>query len=506
MLGFLQVITIGGMVLLTFLIYQALGPKRSSLLISKQEKKDWDVLVERELGSWLTGSNIFATITSLATVYIFFIGNTYFFGGWVFAAVITLLVGGYVTNAVTRAVLRRPDIAARICGDDQSASVFLALFRGDDIRSQRATRVIKYITVLNIAAILWMDFAVFADVSSRLIANDDFVLSLILLGVCGFSVMYFTLKYGLRGFVFADLFQSPLIVFGTLVLLIGSVIVIGNALAIQTGESDYLSVFSKLGSVLGTPAISPVGGILFVISCLFLNSFILLVTPPHWLRMWVFGDKEIRLQIRSLVGTCAVWTALILVGALASIAITLDPPEGTPGSIDVVVYFLRRLTEDGSYLFAVAFWIAGMAALFASADVQIYSLWLLKNYEVSSGRLDPDARMDQLPFLYSGIAAIAFTLVYGVVRYYQVPFDRLVFVLLPSCLAIVPSLVLAIRGVRQTQILPLVAITAYAGLSAVALLSDQYGEEFAVAAPIAPLLISVVALFWPKGASHGETT
>ena len=162
MLGFLQVVTIGGMVLLTFLIYRALGPRRSSLILEKRETG-----VGRsypELGSWLTGSNIFATITSLATVYIFFIGNTYFFGGWVFAAVLTLFVGGYVTNAATRAILRRPDIAARIDSDDQSASVFLALFRGEDAKSQQATRVVKYITVLNIAAILWMDFAVFADV------------------------------------------------------------------------------------------------------------------------------------------------------------------------------------------------------------------------------------------------------------------------------------------------------------------------------------------------------
>jgi hypothetical protein len=318
--------------------------------------------------------------------------------------------------------------------------------------------------------------------------------------------MYFTLKYGLRGFVFADLFQSPLIIFGTLILLVGSVVVIGNAVAIQTGETDYMSVFLKLWSALGTPAISPVGGILFVISCLFLNSFLLLVTPPHWLRMWVFGKKEIHLQIRSLAGTCAVWTALILVGALASIAITLNPPPGTPGSIDVVVHFLRELTEDGSYLFAVAFWIAGMAALFASADVQIYALWLLKNYNVGSGKLDPDARMDQMPLLYSLLAAAGFTVIYAIVRYYQVPFDRLVFVLLPSCLAIVPSLVLAIRGVRQTPLLPAAAITAYASLSAVALLSNRFGEEFAVAAPIAPLLISVVALFWREGASHAQTT
>ena len=69
--------------------------------------------------------------------------------------------------------------------------------------------------------------------------------------------MYFTFKYGLRGFVFADLFQSPLIVFGTLALLVGSVVVIGNALAIRTGQSDYMAVLLQLGSVLGTPPSPP---------------------------------------------------------------------------------------------------------------------------------------------------------------------------------------------------------------------------------------------------------
>lgn len=263
---------------------------------------------------------------------------------------------------------------------------------------------------------------------------------------------------------------------------------------------------SKMNSALSTPAISPVSGVLFAISCLFLNSFLLLVTPPHWLRLWIFGEKENRLQVRSIAATCVVWSALILVGALASVVLSLEGSAIPPESNQVVVYFLRRLTEDGSSLFAVAFWVAGMAALFASADIQIYALWLVNAYNPRTGQLAKEVSAGKRPFIYSILSAAFFTLAYWAVRYFHIPFDRLILVLLPSCLCIVPSIVLALRGMQQNVFWPGSALALYIIASLGALLSATYGEVLSVAAPTLPLLVSLGALIWPNGGVAHEQT
>jgi hypothetical protein len=317
--------------------------------------------------------------------------------------------------------------------------------------------------------------------------------------------MHFTIKFGLRGFVFADLFQSPLIILGSFILLFGSLTVVVRELSIRDGVSDFGAVALQMRSVLETPAISTTSGILFSISCLFLNSFLMLVTPPHWLRMWAFGRKEITLQVRSIIGTSLVWLILVVIGALASVYVSRNAPAALPGSNEVVVLFLNALAAKGSMLFAVAFWIAGMAALFASADVQIYSFWLVHSYNTKSGALSPTQKLDQMPLLIALSASILFSVVYVLVRHFALPLDRLVLVLLPSCLTIVPSLIIAIRGAKQEPIYPAVSIALYILFGIGTFASRDHGESFSVAAPIGPLLISFAAFFLAKRDGNGAT-
>jgi hypothetical protein len=495
MLIALQALTIVAMIVATFLIYQSLGPRRRGLTFSRSEKEEWDQLAKRELGSWLTISNIFGTLTSLATVYVFFIGNTNRFGWWIFAAVVTMWSSSFVTNYCTGVLLKQPKIAARLSGDDQTSANLLSIFWDETRADRHATAIIRWICLVNVSVILWMDFSVFADVSSRLISPNDLATGLILIFFCSSSVIYFTMKYGLRGFVFADLFQSPITIGGTLALFIGAVVVIGGFLARRPEIGNYSTVLLQLNNAMRTPDISVAGGMLFCLSCLFLNSFFVLATPPHWLRLWMFGNKETKLQVKALSITSVLWVFLIGVGALAATDISITGPGQGANSNEVVVFFLHHLTTFGSPLFAVAFWLAGMAALFSSADVQIYSFWLVQRFNTRSGKLG-DTSFERLqPLKWSLAAGATFSVLYYAVRALNVPFDQLVLVLIPSCLTIVPSIVLAMRGLKQQPIFLWVSIVLYGFFAIMGLVAGERAQVFAVAAPIMPLAVSVVTFF-----------
>ena len=162
MLEILQILTISGMIGATFLAYQALGPRRRTFAYTRAEKDAWDRFTSGALGNWLTSCNIFASITSLATVYVFFIGNTRKFGWWILLPIVTIWAGAFVTNYFTRRLITRPDFAAKLAAGEESAGVILTLFLDGAKSGLRAASIIRYVTIINILAILWMEFSVFA--------------------------------------------------------------------------------------------------------------------------------------------------------------------------------------------------------------------------------------------------------------------------------------------------------------------------------------------------------
>jgi hypothetical protein len=169
MLEILQILTISGMIGATFLVYQALGPRRQTFTYTREEKKAWDRFTSGALGDWLTSCNIFASITSLATVYVFFIGNTPKFGWWILLPIITIWAGAFVTNYITRQLIGKPNVAAKLAAGDQSVGVILTLFLDGAKSGLRAAAIVRSVTIINILAILWMEFSVFADLSSQMI-------------------------------------------------------------------------------------------------------------------------------------------------------------------------------------------------------------------------------------------------------------------------------------------------------------------------------------------------
>jgi hypothetical protein len=95
----LQVVTIISMLAATYLVFRAVGPRRSALLYTRAEKAEWDQQVSKPLGTWLALTNIAGTVTSLATVFLFFIGNSKVFGYWVLICSASIFAGATSQHA-----------------------------------------------------------------------------------------------------------------------------------------------------------------------------------------------------------------------------------------------------------------------------------------------------------------------------------------------------------------------------------------------------------------------
>jgi hypothetical protein len=123
MLVFLQLLTIVAMTAITYLVFQAFGNPRKTLLYTKEEKEQWDSVIAQPLGSWFTTTNIVGTLTLFATVYLFFIGSSKLFGWWIFLCSISIWGGAFVTNYFTKAVCSNEYIQGLLKSPDQTGGV-----------------------------------------------------------------------------------------------------------------------------------------------------------------------------------------------------------------------------------------------------------------------------------------------------------------------------------------------------------------------------------------------
>ena len=123
----------------------------------------------------------------------FFIGNTLQFGWWIVFPILTIWGGGFITKYFTRTLVSRRHIAKRF------AAVLLTLVLDGTNESIRSASIVRVVALTNILAILWLEFSAFADVSSKLIISESILWGAMFLYGCAFAVLYFTLRFGLRG-------------------------------------------------------------------------------------------------------------------------------------------------------------------------------------------------------------------------------------------------------------------------------------------------------------------
>ena len=473
----LQVITIAGMLALTYFVFTAFGKPKTHLLFTKEEKVEWDELINKNAGSWFTSTNIVGTLTSLATVYVFFIGSSKLFGAWIFLCSLTIWIGAYITNFFTKRICADHYVAARLHSPDQTGGIIACLFwRPDDKSAQRTSLIIKWISLLNIASIIWLDFALFADISSQLIGQSSMVVKVALLSGTCLAVVFFTLHYGLRGFVFADFFQAPLVFIGSLIVLGGVIF-----LAFSIGSFKLLIID------LPTPILSLKDCALFAVQVISLNLLLVLVTEPHWLRVWIFRAKETRLQASSTFATGILWGLLALIGLFAF------PLSGKKIGEAAIISLLQQMSAT-STIFIVAFWVGGIAALFSSADSQIYSFLLVKEFQLSTGKLQEVLMSGIKPVRLSVLTTIIFVCIYVFVRSFNVPFEKMIFVVLPVCLNVFPAFVLAVLGEKQQPHFILASLALYIGCSILGFLQPSNEFFWTLLAPFCPVLVSAYIL------------
>ncbi|WGH75657.1 hypothetical protein P8625_00400 [Tenacibaculum tangerinum] len=470
-LEILTIILVFGM---TFLFFQVLGRPKESLVYTAEEKDKWDRQIGPKLSKWFTATNIVGTLTSLATAYLFFIGNSKIFGWAILACVVSIFFSGFITNFFTKKILSTTRIKELLESKKQKVGVIASLFWNDTNNAKQLSNLVKVISLLNIGAIIWLEFALFTDIFVYLFQIEHIMLKSLVIFLATTLIIYFTVKYGLRGFVFADSFQSPLILFSILLLMTGCGILIYQS---QTIQID-LSILS--------PIVPTTNVILFVLHVFVLNSFLILVTEGHWLRVWIFGENETVLQKKSMFTTSIVWLLLILVG-FGTFALTNQTGENS-------IFALLENLKELSIGFILAFWIGAVSALFSTADTQIYSFFLVRSFNHNNGNLDGDKLKIGRPFLKSLLFASFFTLAYIAVRLIEFPFEKIIFIVMPICLNLLPAFVRLFKGYKPKPSLTVVSIIGYMVLSIIGFFQSDNEMSFTLAASLFPVLISLIAL------------
>ena len=468
----IQVGSIVVMLILSYVGLLAFGPARTMLLYTREEKDKWDSMVRTRLGSWLTITNLIGTLTSFATVFVFFLGNTKIFGVWIFVCPISIWLSAWATNTISRDIIKQPRISQLLASEDQTGGVIASILWNDDVKSRRVSWLVKAISLVSIFSIIWLEFSLFADIGGRLLGVSSLTNATLLVFISCISIFYFVLKFGLRGFVFSDIFQTPIIALGILALIIGCVI------ALTTGNRGQ-----ELDIPLGRPILDPISIFLFCAHVLFLNTFFVVVNESHWLRMWIFRDKEIGLQWKGTLMTAVVWIALIVLGFLGILL--------TAGAIgnDAIFYLMSSL-YDVSPLFLVFFWFAAVAALFTTADAQIYSFLVVHGFNVRTGKLSQTKLKSIKPLVISIVAAVVFSLIYLIVRSLEAPFEKIIFTLMPLSLNVLPALVQARYG-KAVNILPIVAsIVGYSIFSVLGFFQADYTMALTLLSALVPVVIS----------------
>lgn len=485
MLATLQILTVIGMMLATFIVYRAFGKRGNRLLFNPQEKTSWDELISREIGSWFTFTSILATLTSLATVYVFFIGNTRLFGYFILVTIIALIPSAYITNYVTTKICKRPHNAKKLSEKAPEVAVIASAFNDQTLEGLKISKIVKGVSLINVGCILWLEFSVFSYISANIIADGSFLVGTIIMFASTFGVTLFTLIYGLRGFVFADMFQSPIILFGSIILLGGCVSYIyleGNLRGLDLTEVIY-----RLSEPLFSPQLPILDCLVFALAVIFLNSFLVLGSEAHWLRVWIFGKKETQQQLQSMTGTAVVWGLLIVIG-IASAAII---PEGF--GKDAVADLISRVAEI-SPVFAIAFWLAGTAALFSTADTQFYSFLLTWNYNCDKDKIHDMVLTSFRPFFGALFVGVCFSGFYIITTIIDVPFEKLVFLFLPIFMISIPAFALYAVDVRPRPWLLQLSLALYVALGIAGLLDEPREFLFTVAAPLAPVLTAALGI------------
>jgi hypothetical protein len=403
-------------------------------------------------------------------------GNAKLFGYFILLCSVTLVSGAWITNAFSKRIMSSPRLQALLESPNQTGGVIAALFWGDDIASKQTANIVKWASILYLCAILWLEFTVFAAIGKTLLGLDSVYVAPILLFLCCFAVALFTFTYGLRGFVFADLFHVPLVLLSALAILGGSVVLFYENWSSLPPLKEIISPKLTLWSCL-----------LFGSANLTLNGLQILTTEAHWLRYWIFRDRERQKLTTSTIYTGILWALLSAVGLLAYYL------SGKNVGFAAVSGLLARL-KDLSVFFYALFWIGGIAALFSTADSTLYAFLVAWNFSPKDGVLHDRKMANIRPFFNAALIAFAVTLTYVVlVSFLGLSIDKLVYVIYYLPLNLFPAFVRAYRGLPQSPWYVILSFVVFLAAEIAGLLQAELNLEWTLAATLVPIGAGVIA-------------
>jgi len=433
-----QLIAIGIVFLITYIFFRGFGPRTHTLLYTRDEKTSWDASLSSRIGSWLVATSIFGTLTSFAT-WNFLTSSAKVFGWFALGTALTIMISPIVTNKLTIPIRRTPRIRNLLERNDQVTGVIASLFWGESRDKRALAGALKYVSLFSILSVIWLEFTAFVDVTASLGGiGVDTVEGMVargaIMALAVFGVIYFVLRYGIRGFVFADLLHAPLI--GVVVVTVVAVLGYTNWPLIQS-----IGISALLTPLLNTSIAVPftewrlgyIEGLVFLLHVLVLNTLQIVCSEPHWFRVWLLGDKEITKQRLGSILTGLGWLLILPIGFIA-FALTNSVGD------DAIRGVLTSLSAVAGPLILV-FWIGATAALFSTADIQAYSALLVERFDLRRGIIR-DLDVGPTRALWTSLSiAVLFAIVYVGARYIALPIDKLLVVIVPSALVLSPAFI-----------------------------------------------------------------
>jgi Na+/proline symporter len=472
-----QVIAMLAMVALSYLSLTAFGPRRPTLGFTSEEKKSWDRLVRSRVGTYFTITAAVGVFVGLANPFIFFVGASKAFGLAIFICCITIAASAPFTNWVTKKLTSEARIAVLLAHPEQTGAVVASLFWTPDNSGRvPVARIVKWFSLVNIAALTWLEFTVFGEIARRLLGLTSHSAAVVAMATACAIVVFFTLQYGIRGFVFIDAVQSPVMLLGIIVLLAGSLFLVisGNHV---TNAGDFIRM-------IAAPGAGPFAALVFVVHVIVLNVFQVALTEPHWLRMWSFRDKEISKQQTSVTAAAVVWLLLIAMGFCVFIVTGRMGDEAFPE-------LLRKL-DSVSPAFVTLFWLAAVSAMFSTADAQVYSFVLVSSFDYKKGSLSPFTVTRSFALKRALVTAVVLGTVYYLTLHFSLPVTKVLFVCIPFSLNLLPAFLAKALDRRPSTALLLLSAVLYCAVALWGLSQPSDKFDGTLMAAFVPALISTL--------------
>lgn len=314
-------------------------------------------------------STVGGTLTSLASVYVFFLLQYPYFGGWMFFTLLAFPLGGLIGQVVSTHALKQFS-SNNLTKDAISTGLMASIVR---VTSTQATAsLVKAISIVNIFALVWLEIKILTTIILSVIFSIEYgpenavyfgVVAAVLAGL----LVQFVLRFGMQGVIATDALYWPFII-----LSVGLMIIVVLYLAID-GSSGLAGA---IGDVKLEPLIDPVTLCFFLLNIFLVNAVYHVGRDDLWLRLSAFhrsgGAKNPAASelFRATLFAAPVWMMLIIVGMLLPVV-----AKGTVNDIVELVNVVRI-----SPLIVPVVILGMLAAMLSTCDNQFFALKRLFAY------------------------------------------------------------------------------------------------------------------------------